>query len=57
MSVLQDPKRMARMSAENLAAANEFREESLREGRTEFLKLVRDRTAEWMRHSRQTVSA
>jgi glycosyltransferase involved in cell wall biosynthesis len=57
MSVLQDPKRMARMSAENLVRAREFREESLREGRTEFLKLVRDRTAEWMQHSRQTVSA
>jgi glycosyltransferase involved in cell wall biosynthesis len=56
-SVLRDPKRMARMSAENLARAHEFREELLLESRTEFLKLVRDRTAEWMRHSRQTVSA
>jgi glycosyltransferase involved in cell wall biosynthesis len=53
MSVLRDPKRMARMSAENLARAYEFREELLLESRTEFLELVRDRTAEWMRHSRQ----
>ncbi len=57
MSVLQDPKRMARMSGENLARAFDFREESLLESRTEFLNLVRDRTAEWMRLSRQTVSA
>jgi glycosyltransferase involved in cell wall biosynthesis len=57
MSVLRDPKRMARMSAENLARAHDFREELLLESRTEFLKLVRNRTAEWMRHSRQTVLA
>ena len=57
MSVLRDPERMARMSAENLARAHEFREELLLESRTEFLKLVRDRTAEWMQHSPQTVSA
>lgn len=57
MCVLKDSQRMARMSAENLARAREFREESLVESRTEFLKLVRDRTAEWIRHSRQTVSA
>ena len=57
MSVLQDPKRTARMSAENLARANEFSEQSLLESRTEFLNLVRDRTAEWMRHSRRIVSA
>lgn len=56
-SVLQDPKRMARMSAENLVLARDFREESLQESRTEFLNLVRDKTAEWMRHSRQRVSA
>ena len=56
MRVLQDPQRMARMSAENLARANDFREEYLLESRTEFLTLVRDRTAEWMRHSRQAVS-
>lgn len=57
MAVLQDPKRMARMSAENLARAHEFREESFVEKRTEFLNLVRDRTAEWMRHPRQAASA
>lgn len=57
MSVLQDPKRVSRMSAENLARAHDFREESLVESRTEFLKLVRDKTAEWMRHSGQTISA
>jgi glycosyltransferase involved in cell wall biosynthesis len=57
MSVLRDPKRMARMSSENLARAHDFREEFLLESRTEFLELVRDRTAEWMRHSRETVSA
>lgn len=55
-SVLQNPKRMARMSSENLARAREFREESLVESRTEFLKLVRDRTAEWMQRSNQTVA-
>ena len=57
ISVLQDSKRMARMSTENLAQANSFREEVLRESRTQFLKLVRDRTAEWMRHSCHAVSA
>lgn len=57
MSVLQDPKRMARMSAENLARSHEFREEALVESRTEFLELVRDRTDEWMRHSRQALAA
>ena len=56
MSVLRDPKRMARMSSENLARAHDFREEFLLESRTEFLELVRDRTAEWMRHSCETVS-
>lgn len=53
MGVLQDPERMARMSAENLTRAQGFREESLLQSRTEFLNLVRDRTEEWMRHSRQ----
>lgn len=56
MSVLRDPKRMARMSAENLARAHDFREELLLESRTEFLELVRDRTSEWMRDARQPVS-
>lgn len=55
-NILRDPQRMARMSAENLARAQEFREESLTDSRTEFLNMVRDRTAEWMRHSRQPVS-
>jgi glycosyltransferase involved in cell wall biosynthesis len=57
MSVLGDPKRMALMSSENLARAHDFREELLLESRTEFLELVRDRTFEWMRHSRQTIPA
>lgn len=57
MTVLQDSQRMARMSAENLARANEFGEESLLENRTAFLNLVKSKTAEWMRQSRQTVSA
>ena len=57
MSVLQDPIRMARMSAENLLRAQEFREESLLEPRIEFLKLVRDKTADWMRLSGHVASA
>jgi glycosyltransferase involved in cell wall biosynthesis len=57
MSVLQDPQRMARMSAENLVRAHDFGEESLAATRTEFLQMVRDRTTEWMRHSRQAVTA
>ncbi len=48
MTVLQDPERMGRMSAENLARAQEFREELLLESRTQFLTLIRDRTAEWI---------
>jgi glycosyltransferase involved in cell wall biosynthesis len=57
ISTLNDPSRMARMSADNLARAHEFREECLLDSRTEFLKLVRDRTAEWIMHSRQAVAA
>lgn len=57
MSVLQDSERMARMSAENLARAHEFREELLLESRIEFLETVRNSTAEWMCHAGQTVTA
>jgi len=57
MSVLKNPERMARMSAENLARARAFDEESLVSARTEFLKLVRDRTAEWMQRSRHPLAA
>jgi glycosyltransferase involved in cell wall biosynthesis len=57
MGLLRDPKRMARMSAENLARAHEFREEFLVETRAEFLNLVKHRTDEWMRQSRHTVLA
>ncbi len=56
INTLQDPIRMARMSAENLARAYDFREESLLESRTEFLNLVRENTAAWIQRSRPAVS-
>ncbi len=56
-NILQDRKRLARMSKENLVRAEEFREESLASKRTEFLEFVRNRTAEWMLQSRHKVSA
>ena len=56
-TVLRDPERLARMSAENLARARDFCEGSLSERRIEFLKLVRSTTADWMQESRQQVSA
>ena len=47
--VLTDPNRMIRMSKRNLAKAQEFREENLRERRIKFYSHIKHITEEWQR--------
>lgn len=47
--VLSDPARQARMSARNLATAQEYRQEVLHGRRVAFYQTVKDKTAEWLR--------
>jgi glycosyltransferase involved in cell wall biosynthesis len=46
--MLRDPRRMARMSARNLAAAAEYRQEALWGRRVEFYHQLRARTEKWL---------
>ncbi|MDQ2784842.1 MAG: glycosyltransferase family 4 protein [Chloroflexota bacterium] len=46
-AVITDPERMARMSARNLARAQEYREDALRARRTAFYRTLRERTEAW----------
>jgi glycosyltransferase involved in cell wall biosynthesis len=50
--VAADPERMARMSARNLAKAEEYRDEALRERRLAFYRYVRESTETWIRAAR-----
>lgn len=47
--VASSPERMAAMSARNLAKAQEYRDDVLRERRIAFYRHVRERTEEWLR--------
>lgn len=47
--VLGDPDRMINMSKRNLAKAQEFREENLRERRVKFYSYIKNMTEEWQR--------
>ncbi len=47
--VVRDSERMARMSARNLATAEEYREEVLRERRVAFYRHVKEQTEAWIR--------
>ena len=47
--VLADPHRRAAMSARNLATAQEYRAHILRERRNSFYRVLRSRTAEWLK--------
>jgi len=47
--VAGDPERMARMSARNLAKADEYRDELLRERRVAFYRHIREVTEKWIR--------
>ncbi|MDQ6832899.1 MAG: glycosyltransferase family 4 protein, partial [Chloroflexota bacterium] len=46
-AVVTNPERMARMSARNLAYAQEYREDALRARRTAFYRALRERTEAW----------
>ncbi|HKM52365.1 MAG TPA: glycosyltransferase family 4 protein [Isosphaeraceae bacterium] len=46
--VVTDPERMVRASARNLEKAGNYREEVLRERRTEFYRQVKERTQSWI---------
>ena len=46
--VLGDPERMATMSAQNLATAQEYRSAVLQQRRVAFYEVLRNRTAEWL---------
>jgi len=46
-AVVTDPARMARMSARNLARAQEYREDALCARRTAFYRTLRERTEAW----------
>ncbi|MHB8766645.1 MAG: glycosyltransferase family 4 protein [Deferrisomatales bacterium] len=50
--VLEDPARMARMSARNLEKAREYRDDVLAARRTAFYQVVRERTEAWLREGR-----
>jgi len=50
--VARDPERMARMSARNLAKAEEYRDDALRERRLAFYRHVRESTETWIRAAR-----
>ncbi len=50
--VVGDPERMARMSARNLAKAEEYRDEALRERRLAFYDHLRKRTEIWSKGKR-----
>ncbi len=49
--VVSDPDRMARMSAWNVAKAEEYRDEVLRERRAAFYRYVREMTGAWLASS------
>jgi glycosyltransferase involved in cell wall biosynthesis len=49
--VLQEPGRMAAMSARNLAKAQEYRDEALRRRRNCFYRKLRQQTESWLRQS------
>lgn len=49
IEVLNDPARMARMSARNLRKAREYSEEAISKRRNAFYREVRTRTEEWIR--------
>jgi glycosyltransferase involved in cell wall biosynthesis len=46
--VLKDPHRLARMSARNLAAAQQYDEKTLRQQRIDFYRYVREQTQVWL---------
>lgn len=46
--VVSSPERMARMSARNLAAAQDYREDVLQVRRVEFYRFVREATEKWL---------
>ncbi|PSB56081.1 glycosyltransferase family 4 protein [Chamaesiphon polymorphus] len=46
--IVTDPERMARMSARNLAKAQEYRDDVLQQQRTDFYHYVRDLTEAWV---------
>ncbi len=50
--VAGDPERMARMSARNLAKAEEYRDEARHERRLAFYRYVRESTETWIRAAR-----
>lgn len=47
-AVITDPERMARMSARNLAASQDYRESALRARREAFYRALRERTERWL---------
>ena len=49
--VVSDPDRMARMSAWNVAKAEEYRDEVFRERRAAFYRYVREMTGAWLASS------
>lgn len=51
--MLSDPQRMAQASARNLAKAQEYNEDLLRERRITFYRYVRERTDMWLRTRRR----
>ena len=46
--IARDPVRMTRMSARNLAAAADYRDEVLQQRRTKFYEFLQDRTRDWL---------
>jgi hypothetical protein len=49
--VVTDPRRMAAMSARNLAKAAEYRDDVLRQRRLDFYVYLKDRTEAWLKTS------
>jgi glycosyltransferase involved in cell wall biosynthesis len=49
VEVIKNPERLSQMSARNLTKANEFRDETLQERRTEFYAHIRESTCTWIR--------
>ena len=50
--VMSDPRRMAAMAQRNFTKAQEFRDELLRERRTDFYRFVRQTTEQWLSQGR-----
>jgi glycosyltransferase involved in cell wall biosynthesis len=56
-AIVTDPQRMADMAARNLAKANEYRDDVLRERRDAYYRHLRDVTEQWVRRREPAAAA